>query len=402
MKKKQGLHQRTLTVRLDATLEQRQLFEQVIAIYNKAWGDVVAWCNANTSVNRTRLQKALYRQLRTTYPELPSQFISIALRDGAGAVKSWNSNHKKHRWELKAQRRRLTLNYDLRIMSLRGDLLSLSTLQGNKRQKFLLAIPEWFAGRYPDAVVNAAKLSVKKDKVLIHLICRVTPTQKIVGDDIVGVDRGIKNIVVTSRKGGDNTISSAKTRGVKRRYAHNRATLQAKGTRSAKRRLKAMSGREKRFISDTNHQISKSLALDPSVHTYVLEDLTGIGQTREKSRRKLGKKMRSWIAGWSYHELEFFLAYKCELVGKTVEFVSPAYTSQRCNQCGFIDRKNRDGARFDCLRCGYSADADWNAACNIRDKYLFAIDSKAGCSQPPIMDEALSLRPSPDPCGQGS
>ena len=70
MKKKQGLHQRTLTVRLDATLEQRQLFEQVIAIYNKAWGDVVAWCNANTSVNRTRLQKALYRQLRTTYPDI--------------------------------------------------------------------------------------------------------------------------------------------------------------------------------------------------------------------------------------------------------------------------------------------------------------------------------------------
>lgn len=396
------IHQRTITVPLDVSEEQRQLFIRVIELYNKAWGNVVSWCTKNHSVNRSRLQKEFYHELRETYPELPSQFISIALRDAAGSVKTWNANNKKNRWETKAQRRRLTLNYDLRVMSMRGSLLSLSTLHGNKRQKFLVTIPDWFTSRYPGATLNAAKLSVKKDRVLLHLIYRVEPAGKIAGTEIVGIDRGIKNIVATSREGGDNTISSAKTRGVKRRYAYNRATLQAKGTRSAKRRLKAMAGREKRFISDVNHQISKRLALDPNVGTYVLEDLTGIGKTREKSRRRLGKKMRCWVSGWSYFELEFFLVYKCALVGKGVEFVSPAYTSQRCNRCGFTARGNRSGARFDCERCGYSADADWNAACNIRDKYLFAIDGKAGCSQPPVMDEAFSLRPSPDPCGQGS
>ena len=389
------IHQRTLTVPLSVSEEQRNLFIEVIKLYNKAWGDVVAWCNENQTTNKSRAQKELYHKLRGNYPQLPAQFISIVLRDAVGSVKSWNSNRKKERWAIKSQRRRLTLNYDLRIMSLRGNLLSLSSLQGNKRQKFLVSIPQWFADRYPEAKVNAAKLSVKKGRVLIHLIYRVEPTDTIIGDEVVGVDRGIKNVIVTSQKGGDNRITSAQTRGVKRRYAYNRATLQAKGTRSAKRRLNAMSGREKRFISDANHQISKALALDPNVSTYVLEDLTGINKTREKSRRKLGKKMRTWMSGWSYFELEFFLSYKCKLVGKKVEFVLPAYTSQRCNQCGFTDRKNRNGSHFDCRRCGYSADADWNAACNIRDKYLFAIDSKAGCSQPPMMDEASELTSKP-------
>jgi len=45
------------------------------------------------------------------------------------------------------------------------------------------------------------------------------------------------------------------------RYRHRllRAKLQAKGTRSAKRKLKRLSGKERRFAKDTNHCISKKL-----------------------------------------------------------------------------------------------------------------------------------------------
>lgn len=89
------VHQRTITVPLDVSEEQRQLFIRVIELYNKAWSNVVSWCTKNHSVNRSRLQKELYHELRETYPELPSQFISIALRDAAGSVKTWNANNKK-------------------------------------------------------------------------------------------------------------------------------------------------------------------------------------------------------------------------------------------------------------------------------------------------------------------
>lgn len=270
-------------------------------------------------------------------------------------------------------------------MALRGNLLTLSTLTFHKRFKTLIDLPDWFFDRYPGAKINAAKLSLKNGYVIIHLIYRVNPISTCKGAQVVGIDRGILNIATTS-KGGE--YSGAKVKGIKRKYAHNRATLQAKGTRSAKRRLKAISGREKRFISDVNHQISKTLAGDPEVKTYVLEDLSTMNNKKKKSNKKAGKQLRTWLSNWSYAELEFFLTYKCDFVGKTVELVPAAFTSQRCNRCGFTDKKNRNGARFDCKQCGHSAHADHNAAKNIRDKYLFAIDSKAGRSQSPTWMES--------------
>ena len=46
--------------------------------------------------------------------------------------------------------------------------------------------------------------------------------------------------------------------------------------------------------------------------------------------------------------------------------VPPAYTSQRCSECGHTVRENRESqAVFSCRACGYSANADVNAAINI-------------------------------------
>ena len=45
-----------------------------------------------------------------------------------------------------------------------------------------------------------------------------------------------------------------------------------------------------------------------------------------------------------------------------MEKVNPAYTSQRCHQCGHVAAESRRGERF---RCGYAGNADINAAFNI-------------------------------------
>ena len=47
-------------------------------------------------------------------------------------------------------------------------------------------------------------------------------------------------------------------------------------------------------------------------------------------------------------------------------FVNPAYTSMRCSECGHTEQKNRKSqADFCCLACGYTDNADVNAAKNI-------------------------------------
>ena len=50
-----------------------------------------------------------------------------------------------------------------------------------------------------------------------------------------------------------------------------------------------------------------------------------------------------------------------------VVVVPPAYTSQRCSACGHTAKENRESqAVFQCQSCGYAANADVNAAINIR------------------------------------
>jgi len=60
------------------------------------------------------------------------------------------------------------------------------------------------------------------------------------------------------------------------------------------------------------------------------------------------------------------LEYKQEWLGGRVEYVPAAYTSQRCNACGYTDKENRlSQSKFKCMQCGHEANADHNAALNI-------------------------------------
>ena len=364
-----AIPQRTLVLSLDITPEQYEIFDGLADSYNRMWGSLVSWCNNNHSVNRTRMQKDNYARLRAEYPELPSQFVCIAMRDAAGAVRSWNSNHPKRQWSLKASRKKKTINYDLRVMSLRGNLLSLSATRGEKRQRILLPdIPDWFDCRYPERSLNAAKLVLNPDghSASIMLIYRLPQSALVEQGDVLGVDLGQRSLFTDSR-GGETSYSHMQ--GVKRRYAHNRKTLQEKGTRSAHRRLKAMGHREERFIRDANHRASKQLANTPNVSVIAFEDLTYIRRQARKGT-KTGRMRRNMLNQWPFSQLQEFTAYKAAQNGIRTVMIDPAYTSQKCNRCGYVDARNRDHARFDCLRCGHSDNADHNAALNIRDRAI--------------------------------
>ena len=110
----------------------------------------------------------------------------------------------------------------------------------------------------------------------------------------------------------------------------------------------------------------------------MLEDLSGL----RKSVNRKGKgsaKRQSLLHNWSPAQLAFFLEYKCALRGIEVTYVSPAYTSQRCNRCGKVAKDYRKGAVFRCP-CGNVEHADINAAKNISDKFTMSdAQYMAGC-----------------------
>ncbi len=86
---------------------------------------------------------------------------------------------------------------------------------------------------------------------------------------------------------------------------------------------------------------------------------------REFNKSKKANGMLSMFARGS---LQQTLMAKLNWYGYDFLEVDPAYTSQLCPICSNVDRKNRDGKVFHCTCCGHKADADYNAACNIRDR----------------------------------
>ena len=90
-----------------------------------------------------------------------------------------------------------------------------------------------------------------------------------------------------------------------------------------------------------------------------------------KKRRRLGRTTRRLLSPWAYRYWLERLRMACEWNRVSFRTVPPAYTSQRCSGCGHTEQGNRLKADvFRCRACGYTDDADVNAARNILSRWL--------------------------------
>jgi putative transposase len=173
----------------------------------------------------------------------------------------------------------------------------------------------------------------------------------------MGVDLGIVNIASTS---DGHRYAGARLNCYRKRQQRLRKQLQAKNTSSARRLLKKRSRKEARFAADINHQISKRIVAEAqrTGRGIAVERLTGI-----RARVRLRKPQRAALHSWAFARLGGFLRYKAGAAGVAFVEVDPAYTSQTCHACGWVDKQNRRSqSDFECGRCGFVGHADHNAA----------------------------------------
>ena len=78
-----------------------------------------------------------------------------------------------------------------------------------------------------------------------------------------------------------------------------------------------------------------------------------------------GSHFAKSIADASWNQFRQCLTYKAEEAGRKLGLANPAYTSQKCSQCGHLEPKKLADRMHKCSRCGYMADRDFNAAQNI-------------------------------------
>ena len=185
---------------------------------------------------------------------------------------------------------------------------------------------------------------------------------------VVGIDRGLRFLATTYDENGKCVFKSGqKILSRRQKFIKCRQELQSKRTWSAFRKLKELSGRENRWMSDVNHQISKTLVDTYGENTlFVIEDLTGV--SFEASNLNGTARQNRDKRSWAFYQLEQFLTYKAEMHNSKVLKVPAGYTSQRCPKCGLIRHANRhyDTHEYLCDKCGYRSNDDRVGAMNIQ------------------------------------
>lgn len=185
---------------------------------------------------------------------------------------------------------------------------------------------------------------------------------------VVGIDRGLRFLATTYDENGKCVFKSGqKILSRRQKFIKCRQELQSKRTWSAFRKLKELSGRENRWMSDVNHQIFKTLVDTYGENTlFVIEDLTGV--SFEASNLNGTARQNRDKRSWAFYQLEQFLTYKAEMHNSKVLKVPAGYTSQRCPKCGLIRHANRhyDTHEYLCDKCGYRSNDDRVGAMNIQ------------------------------------
>jgi len=285
----------TVKVKLLASQAQHDDLLKTMERFNEACNYIsdVAWLNR--SFGKIGLQKILYYEVREKFG-LSAQMVVRAVGKVSESYKIDKS--VKHTFKPHG-----AVVYDQRNLTIKGaDRVSILTLEG--RTLVPIAYGEY-------RTLDQNRIKGQADLIYINgvfylMLVIYLPEEKQIEnlDGTLGVDLGIVNLATTN----DGIRFSGETcEAVRKRYSALKGRLQSVGTWDAKKHLKRISRKERRFKKDTNHCISKQIVATAqgTNRAIALEDLTGI-----RSGSTVSKPLRSALGKWAFYELAAFIQYK--------------------------------------------------------------------------------------------
>jgi len=302
---------------------------------------------------RFRLRNRIYKDFRERYGVLSGYPYSVA-------EVAWSIVKKHKRWHRRPVAERLMMKMDAANYSLNYSILSLPFKKGEN-----LLIPVEY-GAYQrsfllDETLKRGSVTMTESSIIIAFS---KETQAITPLSKVGIDLNEKSAVVSDGTVYDlSEVARLHTEyGIRRRDSCTRHPHDER----LKKKFSRFS-REKRRVKQYLNRISKNIVqkAKQNKQTIVLERLKGIRLLHQKGNGR-SKASRRRIAQWPFRELQHQIEYKAGWDGVQVEFVSPAWTSKECHQCGFVNKKLKLTEReWRCPSCGATLDRDLNAAINI-------------------------------------
>ena len=173
------------------------------------------------------------------------------------------------------------------------------TLQG--RLKLATRVGDYQRQRWDGAKIKGqSDLIYKKGVFYLIVVQDIHEEKKYDPVGVLGIDLGIENIAVDSDR---EIFESKKVENTRQRYSRLRSILQHIGTRLAERKLKKLSGKDRRFKKDVNHVISKHIISKAKGTARVIgiENLKYI-RSRVTVRRSQRDRHSKWAFGEAHGE----------------------------------------------------------------------------------------------------
>jgi len=302
---------------------------------------------------RLKLRNRVYCEFRERYGVVSPYPYSVA-------EVAWSIVKKHRRWQRKPVAERPMMKIDAASYSLSYGILNLPFRKGDR-----LLVPLEY-GDYQRSFLTDTTLKrgsvTMTDRTILVAFSKETEAVKPLTR--LGIDLNEKSAVLSNGTRYDlSEVARLHTEyGVRRRSFH---SLHPKDERLKKKF--SMSSREKARAKQFLNRVSKAIVqmAKESRHAIVMERLKGIRFVHQRGNGE-SRARRRRIAQWPFREFQHQVEYKAGWVGVQVEYVSPAYTSQRCHACGFVNRKLKLTDReWQCPKCGCLLDRDLNAAINI-------------------------------------
>ncbi|HID90362.1 TPA: transposase [Candidatus Bathyarchaeota archaeon] len=358
---------KTVVCKLKPTAEDAEKLLKTLEAFRDACNHISKLAFERKVFNPVALHHMTYRETREKF-KLPA---NLAIRGRDRVAKAY-----KLRRDKVLRFKALSMDLDERLFRLiykpDGVYASISTLQ--KRVKPPLDIGEYQRKLLEDIKPKHAVLVYRDKAFFLHIaINEEAPEPK--GDNSVGVDVGIKNLLVASNsfkvKGGEALHK-------RRHFRELRSSLQAKGTASAKGKLKRLSGRERRYVNTVPHQVSRAFVNSlREGDIVVMERLTGIRRNARHRRSQNGD-----FHSWAFRKPQSLIEYKALEKGIPVVYIKPRNTSITCPRCGRIDKANRRSqSLFRCVECGLQNNADYVAPLSL-SRVELAPSRRAAVNQP--------------------
>lgn len=205
----------------------------------------------------------------------------------------------------------------------------------------------------------------------------------------VGVDRGIK--VSAALSTGELLTVGKLSLGRQRRLLRLQRRL-ARCQRGSNRRTRAkrniakLRSRQASMRKDWCEKVTTHLAVSFDLIRVEALDVRAMTRSARGTVSEPGRGVAQKTAlnrGIHQNSWGMFVTRLDQKAQGRVERIHPAYTSQRCSQCGKVDaRARKSQAAFACPSCGYTSNADVNAARNIAVGRPVTARGGVGITQP--------------------